>query len=380
MSPRLALVHEWLVQRGGSELVVAQFHALFPDAPLHVLFDQMPPATRQSLALPRPHTSWMQHIPGIAQHYRRLAPLMPRAVQSLDVRSAELVLSSHHAVAKGVRLTPQQVHVCYCHSPPRYAWAQRDQYLADHGITGPSAAVARVLLNRLRAFDQRTGANVHRYIANSRTVAARIQQAYGRTSVVIPPPVDTEFFTPGGEKAAGVYVAASRFVPYKRMADIVTAFRALAPRQLVVIGDGPDRAAVERAAAGAPHITLQGEVSRDELRSQLRRAQAFVFAAEEDAGIVPIEAQACGTPVIVYARGGAAETLTAETGMTFDHQTPAAIAAAVRAFEAHAPFSSARCRANAEQFSAARFRAAIRAEVDAAWAAAQSGGPEAARR
>jgi len=373
--PRVALVHEWLVQRGGSELVVAQFQAAFPTAPLHVLFDHMPAAIRREIGLPprgAVHTSWLQHLPGVAQHYRLLAPLMPSAVRSLQLRDADVVLSSHHAVAKGVRLAPGQRHLCYCHSPPRYAYAQQERYLSEHGYRGARAALARRALARLRDFDRATASGVHRFIANSHTVAARIREAYGRDSVVIRPPVDTDYFTPSGStpREPDRYVAASRLVPYKQMATIVRAFRSLAPRRLVVIGDGPGRAELERLAADAPHITLLGEVPRPQLREELRRAAALIFAAEEDAGILPVEALACGTPVLAYGRGGAAETVQAGvTGAFFEAQTPEAIAAAVRAFETSAPPAAATCRAHAEPHGTARFREAIASQVQQLWEA-----------
>jgi glycosyltransferase involved in cell wall biosynthesis len=271
---------------------------------------------------------------------------MPLAVRSLDLRGFDLIVSSHHAVAKGVRVRPGQRHLCYIHTPMRYAWDQRDRYLAEHGVRGPAAVAARAVLAGLRRFDRRTASGVDRFVANSATVADRVQRWYGRTAEVLPPPVDTTFFTPGGARRDRHFVAASRLVPYKKMATIVEAFAALPDCTLDVLGDGPERARVEAAAAGLPNVRVLGAVPRVTFRAALQEATAFVFAAEEDAGIVPVEALACGTPVVAYGVGGARETVTEDTGVFFGAQTPAAIAAAVRE-ACGRRFDAARCRARA---------------------------------
>ena len=375
--PRVAVVVDWLCQSGGAELVIKEILAAFPEAELFALFDVMRPADRERITHRPARTTFLQRVPGIADRYRSLLPLMPAAIRSLDLSAFDVIISSHHSVAKGVRVRPGQFHLCYCHSPMRYAWDKREEYLADHGITGLRARAARALLERIRRWDLESAAGVDRFVVNSRYVRERVKRQYGRESMVINPPVDLDFFTPLGLNEPDLYVTASRQVPYKRIDRIVEAFRALPDRRLVVLGDGPQRDRVRAAAAGAPNITLLGEVPRAELRGWFRRARAFVFAADEDFGIVPLEAQACGTPVIALGKGGALETVRGlprgdRTGFFFDDDTPATIAAAVREFERiePAPEASA-CRTNAEGFSAARFRDALVEEVRVGWAAKQ---------
>ncbi len=370
---RIAIVVDWLNQAGGAELVIRELLACFPQADLFALFDTMRAEDRERLVDRPARTSFLQRIPGIGARYRALLPLMPFAVRSFDLAAYDLVVSSHHAVAKGLRRTPGQVHVCYCHSPTRYLWDHRDDYLADHAITGARAAVARQLLDRLQRWDRETADGVDHFLVNSRCVAERVRRHYGRASTVVHPPCDIDFFTPAGPREGDLFVAASRQVPYKRIDRIVEAFRALPDRRLVVIGDGPQHARIRALASSAPNVTVLGETSREALRDHLRRARAFVFAAEEDFGIVPLEAQACGTPVIALGRGGALETVVGEpgpgrTGLFFTDDAPATIAAAVRAFEglAEGPSPDA-CRANAARFTGAAFRDQVLAAVREAW-------------
>lgn len=375
---RVAVVVDWLAKPGGAELVIREILAAFPQAALFALFDVMSPADRASITDRPAHTSFMQHIPGIARRYRSLLPIMPFAIRSLDLSAFDVIISSNHAVAKGVRVRPGQFHLCYCHSPMRYAWDMRDEYLADHGISGVKAAAARTLLKWIRDWDRAAAAGVDRFVVNSRFVGDRVRRNYGRESVVLHPPVDIDFFTPAGPNDPDLYITASRQVAYKKIDRIVDAFRQLPDRRLVVLGDGPDRDRIQAAAAGAHNISLLGEVPRVELLGWFRKARAFVFAAEEDFGIVPLEAQACGTPVIALGRGGALETVRGEaatdrTGLFFPDDSAASIAQAVRDFEALsvAPTASA-CRANAERFAAARFREGLLREVRDGWNAKRS--------
>jgi glycosyltransferase involved in cell wall biosynthesis len=375
---RIAVVVDWLAQFGGAELVIEQILATYPSADLFALFDVMDPEQRRRLSSKPTTTTFLQHLPGVGARYRSLLPLMPAAVKTLKLDAYDLVISSHHAVAKGIRKRKGQVHVCYCHSPTRYLWDKRDEYLADHGITGVTGAIARRLLDRLQRLDRSTADGVDQFLVNSAYVADRVRRHYGRESVVIPPPVDTGFFTPAGDHEPDLYVTASRQVPYKRIDRIIEAFKSLPDRRLVVLGDGPQHARLRALADGAPNIQLRGEVPREEVRDWFRRARAFVFAADEDFGIVPLEAQACGTPVIALGQGGALETVRGEpgvdrTGIFFADDSPACIAAAVRAFEAlpAAPAASA-CRSNAERFTADRFREDLRAAVAAVWASRAS--------
>lgn len=368
--PRIAIVHDWLIEPGGAEQVLAETFRVYPAATLFTLIDKMPPRERAPFGLPSSRSSVLQSLPGVARYYRSMLPLMPAAVRTLDVRGFDLVLSISHAVAKNVRTAPGQRHLCLCLSPMRYAWDLREQYLVESGLAhGVKGWAARRLLERLRRWDAAGAARVTRFVSISRYIAERVRRAYGRESEVVYPPVDTAYFTPHSGPRDGFYLTASRFVPYKRMDLIVRAFAAMPERQLVVIGDGPDATKV-RAAAG-PNVTLLGRQPRDAVRDHLRRARAFVFAAEEDFGIAPIEAQACGTPVIAFGRGGALETVRGlddprPTGVFFADQHEAGIRAAVEAFESHASrIEASACRENAERFAVERFHGELRAAVDA---------------
>jgi glycosyltransferase involved in cell wall biosynthesis len=370
---RIALVHDWLDTWRGGENVLAEILRIYPGADLFALVDFLPAAARARLSGKRATTSFLQRLPGVRRYFRVLLPLFPRAIEALDVGGYDLVLSSSHAVAKGVRTTAGQLHICYCHTPMRYAWDLRDQYLGPLGLrSGLRRAAADRVLNRLRDWDRRVSPRVTHFIANSEFIAQRIARCYDREATVIHPPVDVRFFTPGegGAEPAerDYYLAASRWVPYKRMDLVAAAFRDLPARRLVIAGDGPEAVRVRRAAG--PNVEFVGEVPRERLRDLLRGARAFVFAAEEDFGILPVEAQACGTPVIAYGRGGALETVRdvengTATGMFFGEQTAEAIAAAVRAFDQKLPtLRAAECRANAERFAAERFRTEFAAFVD----------------
>lgn len=250
--PRIAVIHDWLDTWGGGENVLAEILRAYPQADLYSLVDFFPQALRERLAGKRARSTFLQHVPGARRHFRLLLPLFPRAIESLDVGAYDLVLSSSHAVAKGVRTAPSQLHVCYCHTPMRYAWDLRDQYLRQRGLaSGIRGALANRMLDRVRDWDRRSSSRVTRFIANSAFVRDRIARCYDRDATVIHPPVDTEFFTPGAStEPRDYYFAASRWVPYKRMDLIAAAFRALPQRRLIVAGEGPEAARV-RAAAGA---------------------------------------------------------------------------------------------------------------------------------
>ena len=369
---RIAVVHDWLDTWGGGENVLAEILRAYPSADLFTLVDFLPDDLRPLLGGKRARTTFLQHVPGARRHFRMLLPLFPRAIESLDVTAYDFVISSSHAVAKSVRTAPAQLHVCYCHTPMRYAWDLREQYLRPRGFaTGVQGVLANRILDRLRLWDRQTSGRVTHYVANSDFVRDRIARCYGRASAVIHPPVDTEFYVPDARPRAATardyYFSASRWVPYKRMDLIAAAFRALPDRRLVMAGDGPE-ADLVRAAAG-PNVEFVGRVTRERMRDLLRGARAFLFAAEEDFGILPVEAQACGTPVIAYGRGGALETVRDRaagrpTGQFFAEQTPEALAAAVRHFETEFPPIDPRdCTANAARFSAARFHAEFTAFV-----------------
>jgi glycosyltransferase involved in cell wall biosynthesis len=288
-------------------------------------------------------------------------PLFPRAIESLDVAAFDIVVSSSHAVAKGVRTNARQLHICYCYSPMRYAWDLRDQYLRQVGLAGGMRSwFAHRMLDHLAAWDLRTSERVDEFVAISRHIAARIARCYGRDAHVIYPPVSLPDARADRPRRDGLYVTVSRLVPYKRIDAIAAAFRQLPDRKLVIVGEGPER---ERVATQAgPNVTLAGQLEDAQRDTLLAEAQAFLFAADEDFGIAPIEAHARGTPVIAYRKGGLTETVAGldadvPTGVFFDEQSPDAIAQAVRTFEAHRDrIDPAACVASAQRFSAPRFR------------------------
>lgn len=355
---KIAIVHDWLVTYAGAERVLEQMLECYPQADLFSVVDFLPEGQRGFLQGKKPRTTFIQQLPGARTRYRSYLPLMPLAIEQLDLSGYDLILSSSHAVAKGVLTSPDQLHLCMCYTPIRYAWDLQHQYLQAAGLVrGPKAWAARWLLHKIRLWDVRTAHGVDQFIAISHYIARRIHKAYRRDSVVIYPPVDTDFFVPppAGAAKGQFYLTASRMVPYKKMVAMVEAFRHLPEQQLIVIGDGPDMAQCQ--AAAGPNVQLLGHQSAAVLLDHLQRAKAFIFAAEEDFGIAPIEAQACGTPVIAYGKGAARETIQAHTGLFFDEQSPQAIAAAVAQFESQAtPASVADCRANALRFTTAQFR------------------------
>lgn len=362
-SRRVAIVHEWLVTYGGSERVLKELIALFPDADLFALVDFLSEEDRAHLMGKRAKTSFLQSLPFVKSKYRGYLPLMPLAVEQFDVSGYDLVISSSHAVAKGVITGPGQTHLCYCHTPIRYAWDLQHQYLREAGLAkGFRSVIARILLHYIRLWDLRTVTGVDRFVANSAYVAERIRKFYGRESMIVHPPVDIDAFQPVLEKE-DFYLAASRLVPYKRMEMIAAAFSRMPERRLVIIGDGPGMGSL--CAAAGSNVTILGYQPDAVLRDYMQRARAFVFAAEEDFGIMPVEAQACGTPVIAFGRGGALETVISggpnspPTGLFFHEQTEEALMAAVDHFE-QLRIDPLDCRRQAEKFGPARFREAMR--------------------
>jgi glycosyltransferase involved in cell wall biosynthesis len=380
-SARVAIVHDWLETPGGAELVLEELLGLFPGADLFTMIDQRSPGNRSAaLAGVKISTSWLQRMPGVKRSYRSWLPVMPLALRSLDVSAYDIVISNSHAVAKGVRTHARQLHLCYCLSPMRYAWDLKSQYLReaklDRGVKG---LMASAMLERMRRWDLANTTGVTAFATLSKYITERIERAYGRSAAVIYPPVDTDYFTlrtaegPAEGPRDGAYVTASRFVPYKRIDMIAKAFALLPDRRLIVVGDGPDAAKI-RAASGS-NVMLVGRESRERVRDRFRSARAFLFAAEEDFGIVPVEAQACGTPVIAFGRGGVTETVrglsdAAPSGVFYEEQTPEALAVAVRRFEAlEPPISADACRASALRFRAGLFREGMCSFVEREWAA-----------
>jgi glycosyltransferase involved in cell wall biosynthesis len=372
--PRVAIVHEWLVNYAGSERVVEQLLRVFPEAQLFSVVDFLSDAERGAFLGGRStKTTFIQRLPGARTKFRNYLPLMPLAIEQHDLSEFDIVISSSHAVAKGVLTGPDTLHISYVHSPIRYAWDLQHQYLAESGLSaGAKGWVAKALLHYMRLWDARTASGVDHFVANSEFIARRIAKVYRREARVIYPPVDTEAFTMQAQKQS-FYVTASRMVPYKRVPLIVEAFASMPDRKLIVVGDGPDLARCKSLAA--PNVELVGYQSNEVLRQYLRDARAFVFAAEEDFGITLVEAQASGTPVIALGKGGALETVrdvesaAKPTGVLFREQTVAEIQQAVLRFEARREvITPEACRSNAERFANERFAREIANFVEHAWA------------
>jgi len=358
---KVAIVHEWLVTYAGGERVLAALLKIWPDADLFSVIDFLSDEDRAHLGGKKARTTFIQRLPKAKTHYQKYLPLMPLAIEQLDLSAYDLVISSSHAVAKGVLTGPDQLHISYVHSPIRYAWDLQHQYLNEAGLDkGLKSKLARMILHYIRMWDQRTAAGVDDFVANSYFIGRRINKAYRRTR-------DTQGFTLQETKQE-YYLTASRMVPYKRMPMIVEAFAAMPDKRLIVIGDGPE---MEKARAiHAPNVTLMGYQPFATLLEHMRNAKAFVFAAEEDFGISPVEAQACGTPVIAYGKGGVLETVCGldhpvPTGVFYYEQTASALRAAVGEFETAKPRISAQaCRTNAERFSEERFAREMKSFVD----------------
>jgi hypothetical protein len=356
---KVAVVHEWLDTYAGSERVLEEILALYPKADVYVLVDYLSASQRAFLDGRQIRTSFIQHLPFARKHFRWYLPLMPFAIEQFDLSNYDLVISSSHAVAKGVIGRPHQPHISYVHSPMRYAWDLQNDYLAG----GRWRSLApRALMHYLRMWDTRTANGVDHFVANSDFIAQRILKTYRRSAEVIHPPVDTHRFSSVADKE-DFYVTLSRLVPYKRVDVVIDAFAQMPGRHLVVVGDGPDLAMLK---ARAPlNVSFAGHVSQETKLRYLQQARAFVFAGEEDFGIALVEAQACGTPVITFGRGGAAEiVVSGETGLFFDEQTPEALVAAIDRFERMRSFDPRHIRLNASRFGVARFRREFQTLVD----------------
>lgn len=361
---RAAVVHDWLPVYAGAERVLEHILAVLPRPTLYTLLDFLPPTQREFLAGAPVHTSFIQRLPLARTRYRYYLPLAPLAIEQFDLSPYDVVVSSSYVVAKAALTSADQFHLSYVHSPVRYAWDLHAEHVR-HAGRGPRGLVARLVLHYLRMFDAVAASRVDAFVANSHNVARRIWKTYRRPCDVVHPPVDTDRFTPYEHKE-DYYVTVSRLVPYKRVDLIVEAFSSRRDRELIVIGDGPDLARIRRMAG--PNVSVLGYQPFDVVRHYLQRARAFVFAAEEDFGIAPVEAQACGTPVIALGRGGSRETvLEGETGVFFPEQSPEALLAALAAFErSRERLEPGRIREHAERFSSARFRWEFEAALERA--------------
>ena len=365
MSFKSALVHDWLITEGGGEKCVQSFLNINPDFDLFSLIDFFSDEYRERLIKGKhAQTSFIQKLPTAKSNHRKFLPLFPLAIEQFDLSEYDLILSSSMSVSKGVLTHSNQTHICYCHSPMRYAWDLYFQYLNEAGLaTGAKGWLAKLILHRMRTWDVISSNRVDYFIANSNFIARRIKKVYNREAAVIYPPVDVDSFSLETNKEE-FYLTASRMVPYKKIDLIVEAFSQMPDKKLVVIGDGPDMNKIKQKAT--KNVELLGYQPFSSLKEHMQKAKAFVFAAEEDFGIIPVEAQACGTPVIAYGRGGSLETVVAgKTGTFFFNQTVDAIKEAVNNFEKESKnFSPNDIRDHALKFSKNRFEQEIKSFIN----------------
>ncbi len=367
VGPRVVLVHDWLTGMRGGEKCLEVLCRRWPHARLYTLLHR-PGSVSDDIERLRPRVSLLGRLPAVHRYYRHLLPLMPAAVAAWRLPPSDLVVSFSHCVAKAARPPRGTPHVCYCFTPMRYAWHMRDAYFGAGRVRGIQARLLGRLLAGLRRWDRRTAGRVSHFLAISRTVQARIRECYGRDSTVVYPPVDTDFYCPAPVPRTGPYLAVSAFAPYKRLDLSVEACNRLR-RELVVIGSGQDEARL-KALAG-PTVHFLGWQPDAVIRDHLRRCRALLFPGEEDFGIVPVEAQACGAPVIAFGRGGATETIlpagagVPPTGLFFGEQSVEALAAALSDFEARAAeFDPAAARRQALRFNRRRFAEELFASLD----------------
>lgn len=364
---KIAVVHEWLVDWAGSEQVLEQILHCYPAADVFSLVDFLPSELRARIMGKHASTTFLQRMPFARSHLEWYLPFMPIAIEQLDLSSYDLIISSSHAVAKGVLTGPDQVHVSYVHSPMRYAWDMQHEYLRGTLGRGLRGLALRWILHYLRMWDARTAHGVDAFAANSKFVARRIAKTYGRQARVVYPPVDIERFETTHAKDE-YYVCVSRLMPYKRVDLIIEAFKRMPDKRLIVVGYGAELHAHKRDTP--TNVELLGFQPDLVVKDLLQRARALVFAAKEDFGIVAVEAQACGTPVIAHGAGGLAETVVPlgsanPTGVLFHRQTASDVIDAIERFEANLHLFDARnCRRNSERFSREEFRRNFLSFVD----------------
>jgi glycosyltransferase involved in cell wall biosynthesis len=352
---KIALIHDWLLSSiGGAENTLGEIYDLYP-GPIHTLIWDQKPFKDATI-----HTSFLQILK--PTQFRKFISLFPLAIERFNLSDYNLLISSSHCVAKGIKTHSNQLHICYCHTPMRYAWDLSEEYLQSAGLNlGIRGWLAKKALHLLQKWDLKSSKRVDHFIANSHFVAERIKRNYGRESTVIYPPVDTDFYSLETVKGNS-YVTCSRLVAYKKIDLMVDAFANMLDRQFTIIGDGPELDRLRSKAT--PNIHFTGAISNDELKMHLQTAKAFIFAAIEDFGITPVEAMACGTPVIALRKGGVTETvIDRETGIFFEEQTAASIQDAIIRFEALS-FNPAKLAEHAARFSKSRFQSEFKTFVD----------------
>ncbi|MFC1504142.1 glycosyltransferase family 4 protein [Spirochaetota bacterium] len=364
---KTAVIHEWFDTIAGSEKVLEEILRIYTGSDLYSLVDFIEKKDKGFFADYDIHTSLIQRLPFARKKFRSYLALFPFAIEQFDLSAYDLIISNSHSVAKGIITAPGQAHISYIHSPMRYAWDLQHQYLQSAGLDrGLKGMLAKWMLHKIRIWDSTTANRVDYFIANSNFIKERIRKAYGRDAHVIYPPVDISAFSLSENKKE-YYLAASRLVPYKKMDIVVEAFASMPEKKLIVIGEGPEMKRIKALAAKSSNIELLGYLSTSELGNYLKEAKAFIFPAIEDFGMLPVEAQACGTPVIAFGRGGALETVIEQrTGIFFHEQHAVALKKAVAEFEkTEDRFDSSEIRRNAERFSKERFRDEFKSFVDA---------------
>lgn len=349
-----AIVHDWLVSLGGGENVLEEILQVFP-SPIYTLISDKQRLSPSKILDYEIHNSFLQKFPKSKTLHHLYLPLFPYAIEKFDFSDFDLILSSSHCVAKGILTNAEQLHICYCHTPMRYSWDLYHQYLEASNLhKGPKGLIAKIILHYMRLWDLDSSFRVDHFIANSRNTAKRIYKTYRRKAEVIYPPVDTSYFSfcPSKEN---YYITSSRLVPYKKIDLIVKAFSLLPERKLLVIGDGPEMKKIKPLAS--KNIELLGYLEKAKMKELIQKARAFIFAAIEDFGIAPVEAQACGTPVIALNKGGTRETVVENsTGIFFESQDIKSLIQAIEIFEKKENlFDLQKIRTHAETFSKERF-------------------------
>jgi glycosyltransferase involved in cell wall biosynthesis len=364
---KVALVHDYLNQFGGAERVLEAFAEIFPNASIYTLIHD-PKKVRGVFSNRKIQTSFLQKIPFVKSHHRIFPFLMPVAIEQFDLSNYDVVLSDSASFAKGVITRPETLHICYCHTPPRYAWDDSHKYIEEYGFPRIVKKLIPLFMNYIRIWDREAALRVDKFICNSNFVAKRIEKYYNRKAVVIYPPVDTKAFSVSGNPVQNYFLMVGRLLPYKRFDIAVEAFNKMG-KPLKIIGDGPEMKQLKKLAnlpvgRQGKNIEFLGELSGEKLREYYQNCRALIFPQEEDFGIVALEARACGRPVIAYRGGGALESIKeGETGVFFNQQTPESLIKAVKSFRAD-NFDFQKIRKHALKFSKDKFKKKIKNFVE----------------
>ncbi len=353
---KVAIVHDWIVDIGGAEKTLKEIYSIFPSSDIFTLLYKKESLKELNIPSKKVKNSFIQKFPKIEKIYRNLLPLFPIAIEQFDLSEYDLIISSSHAVAKGVLTNSKQIHISYCYTPMRYAWDLYHQYLNESNLNkGLKSYLAKLFLHYLRIWDISTVNRVDYFIAISKYIAKRIRKIYGKESVVIYPPVDIKNFELY-EKKEDFYLTVSRLVPYKRIDLLIETFNKLPDKKLVIIGDGPDIKKLKSLAK--KNIEFLGYQPFNVVKDYMKKAKCFLFAAEEDFGIVLVEAQACGTPVIAFSQGGASEiVINGKTGILFNEQSVQAVLSVISKFEkVKDSFDLKYIRRNSERFDKTIFQ------------------------